>query len=359
MLKLLVSEYMFFLPILLNLITYWIIFFKNNISTINKKNNWDKSISIKNIIIKQNPSFMIRLNILFNSMMLLFLITFNGYSNTFWWSHFKLNNYSLYLYSIIIIINNYFLYISDKHIKLNNNYSIDYIFSIINITLFIPMIFLANTLFTFFFIIELVSCSIFYKFIVSKISFKNNNYKDNFFSIYSKNYLNVLFYQYWSSFFSSVMIVFSIFYIFTLTGTTEWSVVNFIISSNNQINYLNNKIAILFIAIILLIGFIIKLGIAPIQLYKIEIYKGLPFLSIFFYTTFYFLVFFLFFSLIFIYYLSALINYYWLLLLLVSIIGILYIISLVFDINLFKAFLAYSTIINSVSFILLILAIIF
>lgn len=100
------------------------------------------------------------------------------------------------MYILIILFNNYFLYISDKHIKNNNNYSIDYTFSLINITLFIPLIFLSNSLFTFFFLIELVSCSIFYKFIVSKISFKNNNYKDNYFSIFSKNYLNVLFYQY-------------------------------------------------------------------------------------------------------------------------------------------------------------------
>lgn len=359
MIKLLVSEYIIFLPIILNLFTYWTIFFKNNLSSINKKNNWDKSISIKNIIIKQNPSFMIRLNILFNFMMFLYLYTFNGFSNTFWWSHFKINNYSLYMYVLIILFNNYFLYVSDKHIKNNNNYSIDYTFSLINITLFIPLIFLSNSLFTFFFLIELVSCSIFYKFIVSKISFKNNNYKDNYFSIFSKNYLNVLFYQYWSSFFSSVMIIFSILFFFSLTGTTEWSVMNFIINSNNQLNYLNNKIIILFINIVLIIGFIIKLGIAPIQLYKIEVYKGLPFLSIFFYTTFYFLVFFLFFSLIFIYYLSSLNYYFWIILLIISIIGLFYILSIIFDINLFKAFLAYSTIINSISFILLILTIIF
>lgn len=359
MLKLLVSDYIFFLPILLNLFNYWLLFFKNNLSTINKKNTWDKSMSIKNIIIKQNPSFMIKLNILFNLLMVLYLFTFFGYSSNFWWSHFKINNYLLYMYLIVILFNTYFLYIADKHVKNNNNYSIDYIFSIINITLFIPLIFLSNTLFTFFFLIELVSCSIFYKFIVSKLSFKNNNYKDNFFSIYSKNYINILFYQYWSSFFSSVLIVFSIFFFFYISGTTEWSILNFLISSNNQINYLNNSIMFLIITIVLIVGFIIKLGIAPIQLYKIEIYKGLPFLSIFFYTTFYFLVFFLFFSMLFIYYLTSLINYYWVILFIISLIGLIYILSLMFDINIFKAFLAYSTIINSVSFILLILAIIF
>lgn len=359
LLKLLVSEYIFFIPILTNFFNIWHIFFKNNISLINRKNSWDNSISIKNIIVKQNPSFIIKFNLLVNILFLFYLYTYNGYAISFWWAHFKINNYALYLYSIVLIFSSYFLYVSEKHIKINNNYSIDYIFAILNITLFIPFIFLANTLFTFFFIIELVSCSIFYKFVVSKLSFNSKNYKDNFFSIFSKNYLNVLFYQYWSSFFSSVLIISTIYYMYVVTGTTEWLVFNFVLNTNKQICYFSNDIFLILLTITLLIGFIIKLGIAPIQLYKVEIYKGLPFLSIFFYTAFYFLVFFLYFSMLIIYFLSALHNYIWIILAIISIIGIIYIISIIFDINMFKAFLAYSTIINSISFILIILAIIF
>jgi len=358
LLGLLVSDYLFFLPLLLNLFNYWFLFFRNNISLINKKNSWDNSISIKNIIVKQNPSFIIRINILFNLMFILYLCLYHGYSSTFWWSHFKINNYLLYLFLIVHIFSTYFLYLTDKHIKISNNYSIDYVFSLINITLFIPVIFLANTMFTFFFVIELVSCSIFYKFVVSKISFDSKNFKNNFFSIYSKNYLNVLFYQYWSSFFSSVLIVFSIYFIYAICGTTEWTVLNFIISTNFQLNYINSNIYFLFLSLTIIIGFIIKLGIAPIQLYKIELYKGLPFLSIFFYTAFYFLVFFLYFSITILYYLSSLQLYLWIILLVISLIGVVYILSMLFDINLFKAFLAYSTIINSIAFILIIIAII-
>jgi len=358
LLGLLVSDYLFFLPLLLNLFNYWFLFFKNNISLINKKNSWDNSISVKNIIVKQNPSFIVRINILFNLMFVLYLYLYHGYASTFWWSHFKINNYLLYLFLIVLVFSTYFLYLTDKHIKINNNYSIDYIFSLINITLFIPVIFLANTMFTFFFVIELVSCSIFYKFVVSKISFDSKNFKNNFFSIYSKNYLNVLFYQYWSSFFSSVLIVFSIYFIYAICGTTEWTVLNFIIATNFQLNYISNNIYFLFLSLTIIIGFIIKLGIAPIQLYKIELYKGLPFLSIFFYTAFYFLVFFLFFSITIIYYISSLQLYLWIILLIISLIGIIYVLSMLFDINLFKAFLAYSTIINSIAFILIIIAII-
>lgn len=359
LLRLLISEYFFFIPILISFINIWHIFFKNNISFLNKKNNWDNSISIKNIIIKQNPTFILKFSILINILLLIFLYSYNGYANSFWWSHFKINNYTMYLYSLTVLFSTYFLYISEKHIKVNNNYSIDYIFALLNIILFIPYIYLSNTLFTFFFIIELVSCSIFYKFVVSKISFNNNNYKDNFFSIFSKNYLNVLFYQYWSSFFSSVLIISSIYYMYIVTGTTEWSIFNFILNTNRQINYFTNNIFLILLLITIIVAFIIKLGIAPIQLYKIEIYKGLPFLSIFFYTAFYFLVFFLYFSLLIIYFLSSMHHYVWIIIAILSVIGIIYILSIIFDINMFKAFLAYSTIINSISFILIILTIIF
>lgn len=358
MLRLLISDYQFFIPILLNLYVIWNIFFKNNLAFINRKNNWDKSISVKNIILKQNPNFLLKLSILLGILHLLYLLMYNGYSGSFWCSHFKLNNYLIYIYCIVIIFNLLFTNISNKHIKLNNSYPLDYIFAVINIILLIPVVFLANTLFTFFFFIELVSCCIFYKFILSNFNYSNLYNKNNYFSIYSKNYINVLFYQYWSSFFSSILLVFSIYYLYLISGTTEWAVVNFVIESNKNITYLNNNITFIVLSVILLIGFIIKLGVAPIQLYKIEIYKGIPFLSIFFYTIFYFLIFFFYFSLIFIYYLSSLSNFFWILLLFIIISGVFYMITLIFDVNLFKSFLAYSSIINSTSFLILILTLI-
>jgi NADH:ubiquinone oxidoreductase subunit 2 (subunit N) len=46
----------------------------------------------------------------------------------------------------------------------------------------------------------------------------------------------------------------------------------------------------------LLIGIFFKLGMTPLHLYKIEIYRGLPFITIFFYTTYFFLIWVVFFS---------------------------------------------------------------
>lgn len=59
-----------------------------------------------------------------------------------------------------------------------------------------------------------------------------------------------------------------------------------------------------------LIGLVLKIGITPFHLFKIEVYRGIPFLSIFFYTTFYFLNYFIFFIVLFTSYLSSLVGFY-------------------------------------------------
>lgn len=89
--------------------------------------------------------------------------------------------------------------LSLKHTKIN--YSNDYIFAILNLNNFAPLLFLANNMFTMFFILEVNSTILFYKFIMSNIWYNNENVntrqsKNNLNSGNSQNYTNVLFFQY-------------------------------------------------------------------------------------------------------------------------------------------------------------------
>jgi NADH:ubiquinone oxidoreductase subunit 2 (subunit N) len=93
-----------------------------------------------------------------------------------------------------------------------------------------------------------------------------------------------------------------------------------------------------------------KLGLTPFHLFKVEVYKGLPYLSIFFYTTYYFIVLFIFFIFLLSDYLYSYIALYYLFLIMLLIMGSFYIIFLMFDVNLLKAFFTYSTVINTVGF---------
>jgi len=114
--------------------------------------------------------------------------------------------------------------------------------------------------------------------------------------------------------------------------------------------YFNNLVFFFILWISFFIGFFLKLGFTPIHLFKIEVYKGLPFISIFFYTTVYFLSFFLFFILFVIYYVNSFKIYFYFLFFIFFVIGFLYVIFLLFYVNLIKSFFSYSTIVNVLSF---------
>jgi len=149
-----------------------------------------------------------------------------------------------------------------------------------------------------------------------------------------------------------LFILINIIYLF---GSTDFFFLNFVeYSLNCRSFYLNNTYkTILFV--ILLFSIMLKIGFAPLQLFKIEVYKGIPFISIFFYTTFYFLVYFLFFSLLLLVYLYVFNNQFYYPLMIFIIVGGLFIISLFFDVIALKAFFAYSSLINSILFISLLL----
>jgi NADH:ubiquinone oxidoreductase subunit 2 (subunit N) len=133
-------------------------------------------------------------------------------------------------------------------------------------------------------------------------------------------------------------------------GTTEWVILNFL-NFNQSLYFSTNTITNTLLNFILIFSFFIKVGLTPVHLYKLEIYKGLPYISIFFYTTFYFLVFFLFFLIFFLNYLGSFVLNYWYVYIISIVVGMFYTINLLFNVNLLKIFFAYSTMINSLGFI--------
>lgn len=239
----------------------------------------------------------------------------------------------------------------------NVNYSYDYFFALINLSILLPLIFLSNDIFSFFFLLELNSCIIFYKLVVSKLWYFNLDSNFNKFSkTFSKNYLNLIFYQFWVTFFSTILIVFFFLNVNFMFGSTNWSLVNYIIFVDSNTDAIFNNFLIILLSLLFLFSFLLKVGVAPFHFFKIEVYKAIPYLSILFYTTFYLSVF-LFFLLYFISNLYVGFFFYvWFLFLFILVIGAILLITLIFDINLVKSFFAYSTIINTINFIIIMLS---
>ena len=349
------NNFYFLLPFIYFFFLIWSFFFK--INKTQKIKNFKKDIYFHiNILKKQHFKIFINLNffILINLFALFFFL--RGENTSFWWNHLLLQNFNLYLIFILLVINLFLLFIINS-ISFNKiNYSNDYFFALLNLTVLLPLIFLSNNIFSFIFILELNTSIIFYKLVVSKLWYTSNDKDKKLNKIQSKSYVNLIFYQFWITFFSTIMIFFFYINVNFLFGTTDWSIVNFIVFLENNINYFNKKILLVFLSLIFLFSLFFKIGVAPFHLFKIEIYKSIPYLSILFYTTYYISTF-LFFLL---YLLSnlyvSLFIYIWFIFSVLLILGSIYIVSLLFDVNFIKAFFAYSTIINTTNFIIIIIS---
>lgn len=338
----------------------WIFFIRSNFFFIRLKPYFFDKLKKHNVLKKLNFRVFLRFFYILNWIFLLNLYVFKGSEMLFFWNHFIVTNYIMYLVYYIFFINMFVFTILLFYTKSPVTLSIEYIFAFANINILILLIFFVNNLYTLIFILELVSIAIFYKFTVSKFwNIKTNiSAKNKIISKLTKilpnYYLNMLFFQYWSTFFSSVLILYALITITLRYGTTDWFFLNFFFKINNNLIYFE-KNEFLLIILPLFFGIMVKLGITPIHLYKIEVYKGLPFISIFLYTTYYFLVYFIFFYNFLNLYFIAYHTMIWLFLLILLSSGFLYFLSILFDGLLIKSFFAFSTIINALNFFLIML----
>ena len=353
------ENYFLISNVVLTLINYWFFFFKNNFIFLRNKINTTVKLKKVNILKKLNYRLFLNYCLLFNFFYFLSFFFIKNTSSTFWWNHFILTNFNLYVIYYLLILNGFFSILMYFISKNNVNFNYEYIFSLFLINIISPLIFLANTLFTLLFILECVSCLIFYKFTVSKFWFsKKKNLQiclnlSKFNKLLPKYYINMLFFQYWSTFFSSILIIYSLINLTFLFGTSEWFFLNYFYKINLNLFYFS-KYEIFFLCFPLYFGIFIKMGVTPLHLYKIEVYKGIPFLSLFFYTTYYFFIYFIF---IFVFFTKLILTFSiisWFFFFFILSCGCLYVFSLFFDIIFIKSFFAYSTIINSLNFIIII-----
>lgn len=347
---------MIIIPIFIALINIWIFFIRNNFYSIRINPSSIDVLKHSKIIKKLHYIFYMFWLLPFILILYLTFYYIKFDINVHWFNHLKFNNFLLNII-IIILINGIIITNIIKFIKSNNiNFNVDYFISISNLITFIPVIYITNTFYTFLFVLETISILIIYKFAVSKFFFKDQNFfdkaKNTFEKNLSKNYINMLFFQYWANFFSSIILFFFVFNIIYIYGLSDWLLLNYFNKFNLNFNIYENKILILFLMIIFLSGFFLKIGFTPTHLFKIEVYKGIPFISIFFYTTIYFLSFFLYFIMLLYYNINSFTIFMWLFFSFFLFTGLFYVISLLFDVNTIKSFFAYSTVVNTLSFLI-------
>ena len=361
MLALTFDSFFFFIPYFWLAIISWVFFFFYNLSSVRiKQHSTNDKLRLKDLKLKESITFVFFDFVILNFIFLFFyFFILRGWACSFFFCNFIVSNsiiYILFIYFLFIFFL-FFLLVSTG--KLTLMYDFDFFFSLLNFFIVSTFFFMSKSFVSFFFFLELLSCFVFYQFIVSNTFYSKAKLSSvNSFGLKNnKQVLSVLFFQYWASFFSSVIFV----YVFSLLvfffGSTDWFILNFLFNFS-LVNFMSLDLYIYFFVFFLFtFAFFIKLGLSPLQLFKIEIYKGLPFLSIFFYTTFYFFIFFLFFIFITVTYFTNIWLLAWYLIFFFLITGGIYILNLLFDTKFVKAFFAYSTIINTLGFLTLFLTI--
>lgn len=347
--------YITLIPII-SLSFVWCAFFKINTKQQQKQQN-NKKIGFIEVITNTN-----QLNNTVALIYLLVLIVFfinvyllNGKNTIVLFNHLNLNNYTVSVTTLVFIIAITTFLLLNSILQNRNDLiqPMDFIFAIINIIIITPHLLYTNTVFCFLFFLELTSLLLLYKLLSSKLWFIDKILK-TYKMLVDKipgNFISMLFFQYWVTFFSTIFIIYYYINIYSLYGSTEWYLVQYI-----SLYMHNTNTHTILYTITFMFSVCFKLGVAPFHLFKLEVYKGLPYMSIFFYTTFYLLLFVYFF-------INLLCDLFWtfkwvynVVLGLLTILGSAYTTALLFDVNLLKVFFAYSTIINMVGFFLILLS---
>lgn len=339
-------DYYLLLLLCLLLLLHWMYFFKYNTSLVNFKKIETDNLNFKHSIRTLNPHNYIRFSVCVLLILILFLFNFKSYSFLFFFNFFYLNNFS---FNIIYLLLNFIFFLFILILNLNIRVLIirlDYYFILNNLFIIISLLYLCNNLLSFFFILETISILILYKFVILK---NISNYKNinNCLLINSNNGLNLLFFQYWINFFSTIIILYCMIMFLVYFGSLDF---NFI---NNLFTEGYNKTSLVklnFFIVLFFIALFFKLGITPFHFYKLDIYKGLPLISLFFYNIFFFISFLLFFIILFFYYFNNMYIIYINMLYVFIFFGFLFLISLMFNVLNLKSFLAYSTSINLLNF---------
>lgn len=188
------TNFLIFLPFIVSFKLILDIFFKIN-TFLNIKVFCKDKLRYSGDLKKNFFNSYINLNIIIITYLLLNIFFLKGYSLEFFYSNLIISNFNLSIIIFTFIINLNVLYIYKSLFLQKINYANDYFFSILNLTLFLPIIFFSNNIYSFIFFLEFLGMLVFYKLIVSKTNsldfFKK---KKNFF--FSKKYVNMLFYQF-------------------------------------------------------------------------------------------------------------------------------------------------------------------
>lgn len=284
---------------------------------------------------------------------ILLLLTWSSHVFSAWFGHLIFSSFS---YKLMFVILGSFMtvlcsftssvYFSSKEI-------FDYLITKFNFFYWISVLFLSNSLFTTIFVIEVLSTLIFLLIITSVFSttFFYRNLNLSFGHIFQHStpyaYIQSILYFFWISLVSSLnLFVFVIFFFYKMY-TLDYYLTEYIFAFFISANSFKEVLSFGLVVFIILFCIFLKCGLAPLYLWKPTFFKGIPLYTIFFYVCFFYFFLFLFFIHFLVSYISTIFFFFISVSLVFLVSGVITLLFILCESMYLKAFLAMSSILNS------------
>jgi hypothetical protein len=182
------------------------------------------------------------------------------------------------------------LYVIDVTFKYLDRLRLDYIIIILNLYPWVLYIVTSTNLFSFIFLLELITIIIFMLIPLSPLMLINkNNIRFNYFN--SNTYYSLihsLLFYYWVSFVTTSLLFLNIFLYFITVFNLEWLVSNFVIGYYLELNLITTTYKLYVLVLLFIIIFFIKFGLLPFFVWKLIFFKGVDYIFILTYIIIYF-----------------------------------------------------------------------
>ena len=229
----------------------------------------------------------------------------------------------------------------------------DYLITIFQFFIWICLLFLANTIFSTIFLIEVLSTLLFLLLITSVFSstFYYRNIDFSFGHIFQQIlpyiFIQSILFFFWVSLISSLNLFLFLLIIYSNLLTLDFFLIEYLFYYYTNISSFKEIFTLGLSWFILLFCFFLKCGITPFFIWKPSFFKGLPLYTIFFYICFFYFFLFLFIIYFITTYFILIFYYYSIIIILFILSGIFILLSIICESYYFKIFMAISSILNS------------
>lgn len=272
---------------------------------------------------------------------------------TSWFGHLVFNSFQSKILYLIVLLGLIILYLLFSTNYFSSNEIYDFFISVINVLYWIIILFFTNSVFTFMFVIEVLSTLTFLlittssfstSFFYKSVSFNLKSYLGN---NHPYSTIQSILYFFWMSLLSSLNLFIFMTFLYTTLLTLDWFLLEYIFYYFSTTSSIKSLLTLGFCWFVIIFCIFLKCGITPLFIWKPIFFKGVSMNMFVYYILFFYFFIFLFFINFITAYFNEIMYYYLLVLILFIFMSLLTLLAILCESFYFKTFFAVSSILNS------------